>query len=434
MDIEHITQLNNEDFGQTISGRKTVLIYPLTPHKTAFLSQFIQLYGDRLVYHSMSPAPTLTAALQFMVDDQGDILARLRTALKKKTSTPKDLAVAFAKDLEGVSEKAVALYLDNVDFITNTENFTVFLEEFVAALPQNVQLVVSARQMTTQPWNQLLEQGNAVVLGMGYREDETAFRPDASERPLLEIFAFGRGHALVNGTPIEHWDGALPRSLFFFFADHDLASRDQIFSVFWPDLPVKEATNVFHVTKRKISERITTHVRQEDGNYELTNYANGFYHPSESVQRHYDVTDFEEAIQQATNTPDEEEQERFYRRALDIYKAPFLAGLEMPWVQERRETLRLMYVDALISISRLQKRKNHHAEALGFFLRALKEIPQREDIHREAMSLYWQLGEPQNALNQYRLLEEYLQRTVGVRPSRETRELHERIQSEGQPS
>jgi DNA-binding SARP family transcriptional activator len=61
-------------------------------------------------------------------------------------------------------------------------------------------------------------------------------------------------------------------------------------------------------------------------------------------------------------------------------------------------------------------------------------VPQREDIHRESMYMYWKLGAIDDALNQYKLLEDYLQRTVGVRPSRETRELHERIQREGIPT
>lgn len=430
MAAQHITQINNEDFGEAIRGRKTVLIYPHTPNKTAFLSQFIQLYGDRLLYYSATPAPTLSTAISHLHDAYSDILTHLPAVLKKKTSTPKDIAQVIAKDLDKMTDKPIALYLDNVDLISKIENFTAFLEALIEVLPQRVQLIVSARQMQTQPWNHLLEQGDAVVLGMGHRDEADAFSAKADDKPMLEIFAFGRGHALVNGNPIESWDGALPRSLFFFFADHLMVSRDQIFQVFWPGLPVKEATNVFHVTKRKISERITTHTRNGDSNYELTTYANGFYQPSDSVQRHYDVTEFEDAVAQATSTSDDDEKETLYRRALDIYRAPFLAGIEMTWVQERREKLRMMYVDVLIAISRLHKQKNRPAEALGFFLRALKEVPQREDLHREAMMLHWQLGAPQDALNQYRLLDDYLQRTVGVRPSRETRELNERVQRE----
>ncbi len=431
MSIEAITHLSQEDFESLIESKKSVLIYPQSATKNALLAQFVGKYGDRLLYHSFTPVTTLAAALQSMVESQSGSFSRLAAVLKKKASSPQDFAAALAKDLATTDQKPVALYLDDVDTIGSLDNFSEFMQALVESLPKNAQIIVNARQLTTQPWNILLEKGDAVVLGMGYREDENAFRADADQRPLLEIYAFGRGHALVNGTPIDHWDGALPRSLFFYFADHEMVSRDQIFKVFWPDLTVKEATNVYHVTKRKISERITTHSRHADADYEFTNYANGFYHPSDSVQRHYDVADFTTALEQAAATTDETEQERLYRRALDIYKAPFLSTMVLPWVEERREKLRLMYVDVLIDMSRLQKRKGHYAEALGYFLRALKEVPQREDIHREAMTMYWKLGAIDDALNQYTLLEDYLQRTVGVRPSRDTRELHDRIQAEG---
>lgn len=430
MTIEAITHISQDVFESLVKDKKSVLIYPQSTTKTALLTQFVEAYGNNLLYHSFTPTTSLSTALQEIAESQPDTFSRLTAALKKKNAAPKDAAAALAKDLDAVGQKPVALYLDDVDTIGDLEHFPAFMEVLIESLPQNTQIIVNARQLTTQPWNTLLERGDAVVLGMGYREDDHAFRSDADDRPLLEIYAFGRGHALVNGTPIENWDGALPRSLFFYFADHELVSRDQIFKVFWPDLSVKEATNVYHVTKRKISERITTHSRRTDAAYELTNYANGFYHPSDSVQRHYDVADFVSALDQANGSMDENEQERLYRRALDIYKAPFLSTLDMPWVEERREKLRLMYVDALIDMSRLQKRKGHYAEALGYFLRALKEVPQREDIHREAMQMYWKLGAIDDALNQYKLLEDYLQRTVGVRPSRETRELHERIQKE----
>ena len=37
----------------------------------------------------------------------------------------------------------------------------------------------------------------------------------------------------------------------------------------------------------------------DEENYELTTYSAGFYMPSDKVVRHYDVFDFEEAIEQA---------------------------------------------------------------------------------------------------------------------------------------
>jgi two-component SAPR family response regulator len=252
------------------------------------------------------------------------------------------------------------------------------------------------------------------------------FTVEERPKPQLEVYALGRGYALVNGQQITNWDGALPRNLFFFFIDRPLVTRDEIFEMFWPNLSIKEATNVFHVTKRKISERITMKV-ETSGNYELTQYSSGFYMPSDKVVRHYDVSDFQEAVEQALVATDERKEELLLSRAIDLYKAPFLQTISMSWVEDRRDHLRQLYAQALIGMGRIQQRRGDRERALGFFARSLKEAPEREDIHRDVMRLYLDLGMVNDARMQYERLEEVLEATVGVKPSRESREVYEQI-------
>jgi two-component SAPR family response regulator len=274
----------------------------------------------------------------------------------------------------------------------------------------------------------MVARGDAIILGTEHRKDSVMFRIEQAPKPQLEVYSLGRGYALVNGQPITNWDGALPRNLFFFFIDHPLVTRDEIFSTFWPDLSVKEATNVFHVTKRKISERIGMKVG-EPGSYELTQYSGGFYMPSEKVVRHYDVADFQEAVERAMIASDEREEEALLKRAIDFYKAPFLQTIEMRWTAERREALRQLSTQALIGMGRICKRHEDDHKALGFFIRALKEAPEREDIHREVMNLYLKLGMLEDARQQYKKLEQILRETLGIGPSRESRELNDLIET-----
>ncbi len=247
-------------------------------------------------------------------------------------------------------------------------------------------------------------------------------------KPQLEVHAFGRGHTLVNGLPVTNWDGALPRNLFFFFMDHPLVTRDEIFETFWPELSVKDATNVFHVTKRKITERLSMKV-SETGNYELTHYNSGFYMPSDKIVRHYDVADFQEAVDKSQVASSEKEEVALLSRAIDIYKAPFLQTVEMKWVVERRLQLRQLYAQALIGMGRIYKRRSEDQRAIGFFTRALKETPEREDIHRQVMGLYQNMDLLDDAVIQYRKLEQILGDTLKIAPSRETRELYETIEA-----
>ena len=329
--------------------------------------------------------------------------------------------------MAGLEFERVVLFLDELDRVTQDEDFRQFIDALVDNLPANALLTVNSRLLTYEPWINWVNRDEVVVLGTAHRSSNLLFTKETTLKPQLEIYAFGHGHAVSNGREIGSWDGALPRNLFFYFIDNPLVTRDQIFEVFWPKLSVRDATNVFHVTKRKITERISMHVG--DGqNYELTNYSTGFYVPSAKIVRHYDVADFEGAMEGAMLSNDRHERELLYKHAIDIYKAPFLHPVKLPWVIARRKQLQTMYAEALIGMARLKRDSDAWEEALGYFARALKEVPHREDIHRGAMQMYINLGRNADAAQQYAHLERLLKRKLGVKPSRETQELLNQIQ------
>ena len=427
-----ITRVSFESFRQRAAGHKVVLLYPWTNYRNLFLSYFLSSAEEGLLYHRVPERQeNITGWLKGLVNEFDDVLDGFGDNLKQvlDNGSPKELGEALAADLGAYSPDSVVLYVDELDNLPMDPDFKTFASALVAALPSHVQLALSARMLTYNPWQEMVERGDAVVLGTEYRKNDVMFTVEQTPKPQLEVYALGRGYALVNGKEITNWDGALPRNLFFYFMDHPLVTRDEIFETFWPKLTVKEATNVFHVTKRKITERISAKV-DEPGNYELTQYSTGFYMPSDKVVRHYDVADFQEAIERAMMSTDEREEENLLRRAIDLYKAPFLQTVDMPWVDERRQQLAELYAQALIGMGRIFKRQEDPERALGFFVRALKEMPGREDIHREVMSMYLKLGMREDALRQYQTLEKILQDTVGIGPSKPTRELYELIEAQ----
>jgi DNA-binding SARP family transcriptional activator len=116
-------------------------------------------------------------------------------------------------------------------------------------------------------------------------------------------------------------------------------------------------------------------------------------------------------------------------RAIELYRNPFLTTLSMKWSLERQEALKQMYAQALVSMARLSKRNGDWPAALGHFVRALKEVPQREDLHREVMNLYLQQEMYADAARQYRLLEKIVNETLQIEPDRESRELYATVQA-----
>lgn len=422
---EQVTRLSVEGFRQRTAGKKVVLLYPWTTYRSLFLSHFYSTRNDGLLYYRIADTQsTLAEWLTGMVEELNRTLgkfgAQLRSALGKQK--PAAWGEALAADLGKVQPGPVTLFVDELDRIPFDSDFQKFVLALVSSLPSQKQLAFSSRLLTYNPWYELVVGGEAVVLGTERRKDDVMYAIEKQPRPQLEIYAFGRGYALSNGQFIDNWDGALPRNLFFYFVDKPLVTRREIFETFWPNLPVKEATNVFHVTKRKISERISMKIDPSQ-TFELTQYGSGFYTPSTKLTRHYDVSDFQIAVEKAMLSGDDLKEEQLLLEAVEYYKSPYLMETDMPWIEERREQLRQLNAQALISLGRLNKRRKDNDAALGFFTRALKHAPEREDIHREVMGIYMHMGRNADARMQYKALVDYLKIELKINPSRETQEL-----------
>jgi tetratricopeptide (TPR) repeat protein len=347
----------------------------------------------------------------------------LRTALDDP-SAPR-LAEALAAALAGLNRDPAILFLDEFDRLQVNAEFHTFVLSLAHHLGNQAQVVINARGLRAQPWYDLVARGDALVIGNERAAQAGMLQVEGTFKPQLEVFGFGRGHVLVNGQPLTRWDGALPRSLFFFFIDRPLLTRDEIFDAFWPDLGTKEATNVFHVTKRKISECISNSV--EDGaTYELTKYQNGYYLPNERVSRHYDVFDFTEAYQRADGAEDPQEAYSLFRTVIDLHRAPFLTSIAMPWANDRRSSLRQMLVHALTSASRLAGDFGDETQALDYALRALGLLPNNAECHEEAIALLLATGRTEEARAQFAKLEA-LHRRLGSVLSAEGRTLGQRL-------
>ena len=158
-------------------------------------------------------------------------------------------------------------------------------------------------------------------------------------------------------------------------------------------------------------------------------FRSGFYIPGDKLVRHYDVGDFQASIERAMVTTDDQEEENLLLRAVDAYKSPYLQDTDMQWIMDRREQLRQLNAQGLIGLGRINKRRGDDQNALGYFIRALKETPEREDIHREIMSAYLRLDRREDARAQYQSLVNILRTNLNIGPSRETRDLYKMIEA-----
>ncbi len=309
----------------------------------------------------------------------------------------------LAEALAGVTRTII---LDEVDRLAAIgDPLFKFQTALGRALPDGAHLLLLGRYYDRQRWQPMIDAGLAVRL--------EAPPSNRSHQPR-EVYGFGSGRVINHGIPVTEWDGPLPRNLFFYFADHPMVTRHEVFQTFWPRMKLKDAINVFHVTKRKVAERV---------GLEFATYESGFYRTESTFSIYYDVAQFESLIDDARETPDDDDA---WQRALHLYRRPFLYGVQVGWVAERRAELAAKYIEALIAVARIC-RSVDASRSLSYFLRVQREAPYREDIQRELMQLYAELGDWSALKAQYRQLEQRLKRAYGIIPGKATRELYARL-------
>ncbi|NDJ62483.1 MAG: hypothetical protein GYB67_15250 [Chloroflexi bacterium] len=243
-------------------------------------------------------------------------------------------------------------------------------------------------------------------------------QPRGDDDNLLEVRALGTGRVQLNGQDISQWDGLLPRSLFFYLVDRGMATRSEIFETFWPNLTTREATNVFHVTKRKISEVL---------GIDLTVYWSGFYHISPKTHLSYDVSLFSQVVQDSEMAEPQAAVEHL-QHAVALYRGHFLTALDLAWVERRRADVHQGFTEVLSRLAKLTEELGDTARALGLYLRASVHEPQREDLVLSIMQIYRDLGMYADAMIVYNRLADELHTQFGMMPGPDLQQLADEIQ------
>lgn len=396
-----------------------LVVYPRHPNRIALLAYLLEDGEDTVHYYALdSKDNTLVDFLKNFANDAqfpGGFGDQLQDVLKKKNKRPEEMAEALANDLNALYGKSYVLVLDELDHVQHDQGYQAFFLTLSEHLADRVQLIINGRELLRHPWNEIIQQGRGRAIG-----DDNALGHGIFSVPsdigIVEFYSLtGDIRILSDGYHVTAWDGALPRNLCYYFIEKERATRDQIFEDFWPHLGVKEATNVFHVTKRKISEKL---------GYDITNYTSGFYELSKEIHILYDAREFEAAYDAAMNSHPTNTQQKWVR-AVYLYRYPYLAGLDLDWVEQKREDLRNKYVQALIELGRHHEADQELGAALGYYLRAVAENPVREDVHCSIMSIYNKQGRQQDIKRQYKLLERELKRNLSIEPSQKTKALYD---------
>jgi DNA-binding SARP family transcriptional activator len=380
------------------------IVFPHNNNRNAITAKYLE---HRDAYYIQIPGNiqgNISSHILNMLDEQGLNL--------KKPKANYDSGYEAGKAIGAAIPARSILIVDQADLLGEVAGE--WLQGLAETVNNSARVVIVARRLDHNAINPLLQAGKAVILNENSLAPESILKGETGQ---LTVHALGIGKVWYDGREVRHWDGPLTRRLFYYLLDRGPVSRTQIFDTFWPSLPIREATNVFHVTKRKMNETIGV---------DVTDYVDRHYRIADHVRLHYDVHIFEHAMREA-EAGFGDESIAGWQRAIKIYRHDFLMTESTPWAVERRNELRENYAQALISMARTYQKYNQSDQALNHYLRALISVPMREDLHLQVMRLQQESGRPADAIAQYELLKQRLHESLRINPGKEATALYQKL-------
>ena len=142
-----------------------------------------------------------------------------------------------------------------------------------------------------------------------------------------------------------------------------------------------------------------------------------------------DVETFQRAHQQAgpKGAPIDAAQARALERAVALYRGDLLEGSYQDWCLQERSRLQHCCFGMLTKLARYCVEQGEFQRGVEYCERILKQDPAHEQSHQQLMTLHFQGGDRTSALRQYERCKAALRGELGVEPSRQTRELYERM-------
>jgi predicted ATPase/DNA-binding SARP family transcriptional activator/class 3 adenylate cyclase len=134
-----------------------------------------------------------------------------------------------------------------------------------------------------------------------------------------------------------------------------------------------------------------------------------------------DVADFRGALESASAAPNRVAATERLADAVELYRGPLLPGFYEEWIMPEQQRLAEEFYQAARQLARYWGEAGDYARALDSARRAVNVDSLREEAHRELIQLLAAAGRTEEALRQYRELEQLLKCELGSVPSPATR-------------
>jgi DNA-binding SARP family transcriptional activator len=202
-------------------------------------------------------------------------------------------------------------------------------------------------------------------------------------------------------------------------------AREELLELVWPTIDFLLASQSLNTLVSSLHRMLGDAL---DGRSPVT-HSSGWYRLNEEGGVGIDIVWFDEAVAEGdrrSRLGDDAAATAAYGRALDVYQGDLMLDTAVDHMVER-ERLRARYLSLRARIADHAFASGDYSAALEDALSLLAHDPCREDAHRMAMRSYVRLEQRAQALRQYRICREILDKEFDARPEPLTEALFELV-------
>lgn len=252
----------------------------------------------------------------------------------------------------------------------------------------------------------------------------------------LRIWLFGSLRIDHGNSPIDAALSGTTQGLLAYLLLHrdHFHSREMLAGMFWGDRSDRKARRCLNSALWRLRNALEPE-GIDRGTYLIATPTDGLGFNFNS-DCWVDVAVFENQVREVLTSPYdamERSEIESLRATLQLCNAELLEGLYDDWVLQERERLRLLHLRCLQRLAQSYRLQGAYHESLACAQQILDYDPLREEIHRQVMRLYCDMGQRSLAVRQYQLCREILADELGIAPMEETQALYASITGHREP-
>ncbi|MGB7539564.1 MAG: BTAD domain-containing putative transcriptional regulator [Anaerolineales bacterium] len=243
----------------------------------------------------------------------------------------------------------------------------------------------------------------------------------AAELMALTVKALGSLEITWSGSAIPRaaWTSQKTKEVFLYLVDRSPAAREDLLSVFWPEMPSGRALANLYQTLYRIRRAIGSDILLLRD--QICRFA-------ENVTVVYDVSAFEKSAREAIARPvTDRKRLTGLEKAAALFRGEYLKDVPVDWASQRREEINRLFLTVIRDAADECLALCRNEEARAYAARGLEVDPFRDDLHQRMLKILAAMGRKHEVVDHYQKYVFLLRNDLGLDPPLETRALYDSL-------